>query len=169
MSRPEKPDPDETVIPGSNHTPALAFAEIWAKIRAAVKACMGLEGFTYSPKSGLVFDVEHLHEGLALFRELIRGGRDFEVDLPIYLIAVTCHTSIEIDDVLRRGYETITRFSNQPLIGYWKTPAGRPYLDAVVPLQFISKNAAIREGKKHGQEFILAIWPDGSYEHIETD
>ncbi|RNJ76612.1 MAG: hypothetical protein EB828_02670 [Nitrosopumilus sp. D6] len=169
MSRPQKPDPDETVIPGSNHTPALAFAVIWVGIRAAVKAWMSLKGFTFSPKSGLVFDVDYLHEGLALFIELIRGSRDFKVDLPIYLIAVTCHTSIEIDDALRDGYERIARFSNQPLIGYWKDPAGRPYLDAVVPLQFISKNAAIREGKKHGQEYILAIWSDGSHEHSKTD
>ncbi|RNJ79724.1 MAG: hypothetical protein D9C04_03890 [Nitrosopumilus sp. B06] len=169
MSRPQKPDPDEPVVPGSNHTPALAFVAILDMVRAAVKAWMSLKGFTYSPKSGLVFDVDYLHEGLALFIELIRGNRDFRVELPIYLVAITHHASTEADDVLKRGYETISRSSNQPLFGYWKDPAGRPYLDAVVPLQFISKEDAIGAGKRYGQRFILAIWPDGSYEHLKAD
>ncbi|RNJ77563.1 MAG: hypothetical protein EB828_00665 [Nitrosopumilus sp. D6] len=109
-----------------------------------------------------------MHEALTLFRELIRGSRDFQADQPIYLIAITCHKSIEVDDVLRTGYETIARSSNQPLIGYWRPP-GRSYLDAVVPLQFISKKVAIDVGKRYGQEYILAIRPNGTIDHLKTD
>ncbi|RNJ78276.1 MAG: hypothetical protein EB830_00420 [Nitrosopumilus sp. H13] len=148
---------------------ALAFIVIQDKIRAAMELWSHLKGFTYSPKSDTVFDVEYLHEALALFRELVRGGRHFRADRPIYLVAVTHHTGIEIDDTLRDGYEAITKFSNQPLIGYWKDPDGRSYLDAVVVAQFINEEGAIREGKKHGQEFILKIRPDGTYDHIQTD
>ena len=169
MSRPQKPDPDESIIPGSNHTPALAFVAILDMIRAAVKAWKHLDGFTYSPKSGLVFDVKNIHECLALFRELVRGSENFLADRPIYLVAVTRHSNTEIDDDLREGYEKIARASSQPLIGYWKDSRGRSYLDAVVATQFINQTTAIRAGKKYGQEFILAIWPDGSYEHLETD
>ncbi|RNJ79068.1 MAG: hypothetical protein D9C04_05810 [Nitrosopumilus sp. B06] len=168
MSRPKKSDHDGIIVPGSNYTLALVFAVIRDGIRAAVKAYGHLKGFTYSPKSGLVFNVEGLHDTLTLFRELIRGSRDFQADQPIYLIAVICHKSIEVDDVLRKGYETIARFSNQPLIGYWNPP-GRSYLDAVVSLQFISNKAAIDVGKRYGQEYILTIWPNGDYEHFKTD
>ncbi|RNJ75978.1 MAG: hypothetical protein EB828_03815 [Nitrosopumilus sp. D6] len=152
MSRPQKPDPDETVIPGSNHTPALAFAKIWARVCVVVEMWKYLKGFTYSPKSDLVFDVDNLHEALALFRELVRNGKNFLVNHPIYLIAVTCRKNIKVDDTLKDGYEKILKISNQPLIGYWNNSEGSSYLDAVVALQFISTNAAIREGKKHGQE-----------------
>ena len=168
MSRPQKPDPDEPVVPGSNHTPALAFAEIRRGIQTALELWKFLMGFTYSPKSGTVSDVDELYECLALFIELVRGNRDFRADRPVYLVAFTCNTSTKVDNVLKEGYEKVTRISNQPLIGYWKS-AARAYLDAVAPLQFISKNAAIREGKKHGQEYILAIKPNGRYEHIKAN
>ncbi|RNJ77134.1 MAG: hypothetical protein EB829_07080 [Nitrosopumilus sp. H8] len=168
MSRPQKPDPDKPLIPGSDHTPALAFAAILARLHVVVEMWKSLKGFTYSPKSDQVFDAYNRHEALALFLELIRGNRDFLADRWIYLIAVTCHSSTGIDDTLRRGYEMISKFSNQPMMGYWKDSRGRPYLDAVVALQFINEKDAIEAGKKHGQEFILAIKPNGRYEHIQT-
>ncbi|RNJ77915.1 MAG: hypothetical protein EB830_01060 [Nitrosopumilus sp. H13] len=169
MSRPQKPDPDKPLIPGSNHTPALAFATILTRLHVVVEMWKSLKGFTYSPKSDLVFDAYNRHEALALFLELIRGSRDFLVDRPIYLIAVTCHSSTEIDDDLRKGYEKIARGSNQPLIGYWKDYLDWTHLDAVVATQFNNKKDAMRIGKRYGQKYILAIWPDGGYEHIEAD
>ena len=168
MSRPQKPDPDESVVPGSNHTQALAFAEIRRGIQTALELWKFLMGFTYSPKFNLVFDVRNMHDCLALFRDLVRGNENFLTDHPIYLVAFTCNTSTKVDDVLKEGYEKVTRISNQPLIGYWKSAASA-YLDAVAPLQFISRENAIMEGKRHGQEFILKIKPDGHFEHIETD
>ncbi|RNJ75660.1 MAG: hypothetical protein EB830_05785 [Nitrosopumilus sp. H13] len=158
----------EVIIPGSNHTPALAFVVIRDRIEMIVTAWLHLEGFTYNPKPDLIFDVNNLHEALALFLDLVRGNRHFQADLPIYLVAVTHHASTKVDDVLRDGYETISRSSNQPLIGYWKNFEGESYLDAVAATQFINKDAAIRVGKKYGQEFILAVKPDGRHEYIQT-
>ena len=131
VSSPEVPDPDEEVVPGSNHTGALSFVDIQNKILAVIKTRDDSGGFTYSPKSDLVFDVRRRHECLALFRELVRGNRRFRTDRPVYLIAVTCRKNIEMDDTLRQGYEMISESSNQPLIGYWRSPTGDPYLDAV--------------------------------------
>lgn len=62
----------------------------------------------------------------------------------------------------------VSQVSNQPLIGYWKDSKSRAYLDAVAPVQFIRKNAAIEEGKRHGQEYILGIKPNGSYEYVKA-
>ena len=169
MSRPRKPDPDETVIPGSCHTPALEFEIMRGNLYSVVESYKHLPGFTYSPKSGLVFDVRVVSDGRALFRELIRGRKDFLADRPVYLIAFTNHLDTDIDNVLRDKYEEVSKFSNQPLIGYWKDSKGRTYLDVVAVAQFISKKTAIREGKRYGQEYILEIRPDGSHDHIEAD
>ncbi|RNJ79838.1 MAG: hypothetical protein D9C04_03500 [Nitrosopumilus sp. B06] len=169
MSRPQKPDPDEPLIPGSNHTPALAFADILGMICAAVKAWGHLKGFTFSPKSNQIFDVRKTYDCLALFQELVRGDKNFRVDRPIYLVAVTCNASAKTNDTLRDGYERIAKASNQPMIGYWKSFTKKSYLDAVTVTQFINREDAIMEGKRHGQEFILKIKPDGHFEHIETD
>ena len=150
MSRPQKPDPNKPIIPGSNHTPALAFAEIWIRVCTVVEMWKNLKGFTYSPKSDMVFDVENLRDGLALFQELVRNSKNFLANHTIYLIAVTCRKNTKVDDTLREGYEVVAEFSNQPLIGYWKDPKGGYYLDAVAPTQFINKEDAIRIGKRYG-------------------
>ena len=169
MSRPDRPDPSEEVVPGSSHTGALPYPSVHAGIVAAVAAWSYLRGFTYSPKSDLVFDVESAYETLALFRELVRGNRHFRADLPLYLIAVTDHVGIEVDDTVRAGYEEVAMLSNQPVIGYWVSDVGTPHLDAVLVAQFIRRERAIALGKKYGQKGILAIKPNGRHEHIDTD
>lgn len=162
-------DSDVPAIPGENHTPPLRFAAIVDGILRAVLGWGHLDGFTYSPKLDVVYDVTDRIQCKALYQELARGNRAFRSDLPIYLIAVTCHASIETDGILRHGYEKVAGKSNQPLIGYWRNPEGRVFLDAVLPAQFINMGGAIKEGKNHEQEFILRIGSDGTYDHIETD
>ena len=131
--------------------------DIRDKVRTVVKTRKDLGGFTYSPKSDLVFDVMCQHEGMALFRELVSGNRHFRADRRIYLIAVTCRKDIRVDDTLRRGYEMIAGSSNQPLIGYWKNPAGDSYLDAVAA-GFVSDLGVPRsKGRSDNSSDILKI------------
>ena len=68
MSRPRKPDRDGTVVPGSCHTPALEFEIIRGNLYSVVESYKHLPGFTYGPKSGLVFDVRVASDCQALFR-----------------------------------------------------------------------------------------------------
>ena len=169
MSRPGRPDPGEEAVPGSGHTGALPFLSVRAMIVAAVAEHMHLLGFTYSPKSDLVYCVKSRHDGLALFRELVRGNKDFRADLPVYLIALTHHASTEVDHVVKAGYEGVSERSNQPLIGFWTNPKGVSYLDAVLPAQFIKEEEAVCLGKEYGQQTIIRIKPDGHHKHIGTD
>lgn len=158
---------DEQPATHTGHTAALAFDSVVGHLENVLGDLEGWEGFTWSPKSRLRYDITAMSQASAMFLELVRGSRDFRPDLPIYLIAITCNTDISINRTLRKGYEILARKTNQPLIGYWRDSLGIRYLDAVLPVQFKSGNMAVREARRHEQDYIVEVGAGGDHRHIE--
>ena len=82
---------------------------------------------------------------------------------------IWCCGYLIINYFVRDGYNQIITFSNHPLIGYWVDADGVSYIDAVFTVQFNSHADAIRMGKKHDQEYILRIMPDGQADLFKTN
>ncbi len=152
--------------PGFRHTKPIPF-DLIVPYLLAVIANLGNSAFTWSPKSNRQYDIKKPAQTLALFLELVEGGLNFDPDLPIYLIAVTCNTSITINLILRRAYEKLMSITNQPLIGYWISKTGIKYLDVVLATQVINKAEAVRLAKKYGQDYIIRIYPSGKSTTIQ--
>lgn len=167
MSKPRIPDEWDPLIPGSYVLPARAFDDIIDDIESAMAKWGRLGGFTFNPKTGHVFDVKVASEALALYREVIEGSDGMDLYKPIHIIAVTCNKIPRANIDLKKGYENITKLSDQPMIGYW-IHGGEGYLDAVFPAHFINSRGAIEAGKRHEQDYILRIHPDGEHEFVKT-
>ena len=106
-------------------------------------------------------------EGIVLFRELVEDDPNLDPLRPIYIIAITCHNDMIADRDLKSGYNEIVRLGNNPLIGCW-FHAGRGYLDASFPAQFISDKDAASVGIQYEQDYILRIGPAGKAAFLST-
>ncbi|MDA7942327.1 MAG: hypothetical protein MPJ02_08715, partial [Nitrosopumilus sp.] len=126
-------------------------------------------GFTLDPGTCLVFDAYVEEDCRTMYRLQVESDPRINVGEPLYFIGVTNNVGTKVSDQLKRAFARVSKRRRRPQIGFWRNFLGVPYLDVVIARQFISPQAAIRFGKKHGQDGILEVWADGSHEHIETD
>ncbi|CAI9832375.1 MAG: hypothetical protein MPI95_03940 [Nitrosopumilus sp.] len=141
----------------------------WARIAMIVAENVYRKGFTLDPETCLVFDAYSEEDCRTMYRLQVESDPGIDEREPLYFIGVTNNIGTEVNDWLMRVFSLVSKKPRRPQIGFWRDRFGVPYLDVVIARQFINPQAAMEFGKRHGQEWILAVWADGSHEHIETD
>ena len=141
----------------------------WARIAMIVAENVYRKGFTLDPGTCRLFDLAILDDRKAMYRLQVESDPGLDEGEPLYFIGVTSNIGTEVNDWLVRMFALVSKEERRPQIGFWRNPLGVPYLDVVIARQFISPQAAIRFGKRHGQAWILAVWADGHYRFIKTN
>ncbi|CAI9831874.1 MAG: hypothetical protein MPI95_08390 [Nitrosopumilus sp.] len=141
----------------------------WARIAMIVAENVYRVGFTLDPETCLVFDAEIEEDCRTMYRLQVESDPGINKRAPLYFIAVTNNVATEVDDQLKRAFSIVSEMTTRSQIGFWRNSLGVPYLDVVIVAQFIYREDAMAFGKRHGQDWILEVWADGSHEHIETN
>ena len=141
----------------------------WARIAMIVAENVYRVGFTLDPGTCLVFDAYVEDDCRAMYQLQVESNPGINEGEPLYFIGITNNVGTKVSDQLKRAFARVSKKVRRPQIGFWRDDFGIPYLDIVIARQFINPQAAMRFGKRHGQAWILAVWADGSHEHIETD
>ncbi len=156
----DKPDSGSTDLP--------SFYAIMEYLISVIATIGDKDAFTYSPRSGRMYDIRKPGHGSALYGEMLTENGNFRPDAPIYLIGVTDNDDISANDALKWAFKILTLSANQPLFGTWVNDAGKRCLDLVIAVQFIREYDAIMMGKEFEQEYILRIDPYGEHESIKV-
>ncbi|MDA7958972.1 MAG: hypothetical protein MPI95_07825 [Nitrosopumilus sp.] len=141
----------------------------WARIAMIVAKNVYRTGFTLDPETCLVFDAYSEDDCRAMYRLQVESDPGIDEERPLYFIGVTNNVGTRVTSWLKRTFSWVSKEASRPQIGFWRNFDGTPYLDVVIVAQFIYREDAVEFGKRHGQEWILEIWADGRYRHIETD
>ncbi len=149
----DKPDSGSTDLP--------SFDAIMKYLISVIATIGDKDAFTYSPRSGRMYDVTKPGHGGALFQELVTSISHFRPDVSIYLIGLTDNTDISANDALKRAFKILMLMTDHPLFGTWVNEAGKRCLDLVIAVQFIREYDAIMMGKWFEQDSIVRIDPSG--------
>ena len=117
-----------------------------------------LQGFTFDPELNRGFNFKKLQDKKD-YHELFVFPKNS--DSPVYTIALTNQLKLKDVRLLKSNYEFVKGKGFRPMFGFFIDEDGSKFIDIAIPISGITKDEAIRLGKKYAQKSIVVIFKNG--------